>query len=648
MPRLLIDCETNGLLEEVTRVHCIVTLDLDTGSINSYFDDPSVTHPTHTGSLATGVSALEAATELWAHNGIGFDLPVLSKLLGCSIVPAGSGTVRVRDSLVCSQHIWLELKVQDFAFRKSCPAFPGNLIGSHSLKAWGWRLGEKKDTFGETADWSKFTLEMLNYCIQDVKTNKVLIDKIVSKNYSEAALENEHRFAYLIWLQEQHGFRFDREHAVKLYGTLSERRAVLERELQEGFAGWSEDTKTPEYYSLIFCSQFAGDGPEIAEIGRYPTKSQADAARKEAGIKPKDCEISAGPMRKKITAFNPGSHDHIANFLIEKYSWKPTQYGADGKASTTEEILSDLKYPEIPKITEYLMVEKRIGQLAEGAKAWLRLEKKGRIHGRVQTNGAVSTRVTHSNPNMSQVPAVDKPYGKESRACFVADEGQVLVGADASGIQLRALGHYMHPWDGGAYSKIILTGSSKDKTDIHSVNQRALNAETRDMAKTFIYAFLLGAQAGKVGSILGVSRADGQKAIDSFLASFPALAALKAAVAYKVKTQNFILGPDKRILPTRSEHAALSSLLQGFEACVMKVATWQAHRTLEAMGLVHGKDFAQVGFFHDELQITCRPDLGDTVGKAVVQAIEWAGRDLGSTCPLTGEYRVGKNWADTH
>jgi len=633
MKRLLFDIETDGLLAEVTKVHCIVTLDLDTSEVSVYDGDQ----------IEAGVHEIEAASELWGHNILGFDLPVLKKLYGvwCNLDPM-KASWKIRDTLICSQHMWLELKVKDFAFRKLTPDFPGNLIGSHSLKAWGWRLGEKKDTFGETADWKVYTPEMRKYCIQDVHTNKKLVDLIVSKKYSEAALDNEHRFAYVIWLQEQHGFRFDRKAAVSLYATLCQRRNTLEKELRDGFSGWSEDMKVPAFYKLTLLSQFAGAPAGTGLSTQHATKTAAEDHRRTLGLKPRNCSIEAGPLKQRHTAFNPGSHDHIAKFLIQRYGWKPSQYGDDGKPSTTEEILVCLPYPEITPICEYLLIEKRIGQLAEGDKAWLKLEKNGRVHGRVSTNGAVSTRVTHSNPNMSQVPAVDKPYGKECRALFVADEGHVLVGADASGIQLRSLAHYLYPWDGGAYGKIILEG------DIHKANQEAAGFATRDMAKTFIYAFLLGAQAGKVGSIAGVSRAEGQKLIDSFLKKFPALASLKAAVSAKVKERGYLVGLDGCILPTRSEHAALSSLLQGFEARVMKRATWITHSALTKSGLVHGKDFAQVGFFHDELQLSCRPDLGEIAGQTVVSAIEQAGKEFDSKCPLTGAYRVGKNWCETH
>jgi hypothetical protein len=634
MKRLLFDLESNGLWPEVDRIHCIVTLDLDTGESQSFYDDTRIKHESRKGTLQDGVKELRAASELWGHNILSYDIPVLNKILDAKFNPFFDGQ-KLRDTLVCSQHMWLELKLKDFAYRKINTEFPGPLVGSHSLEAWGWRLGNHKGTFGKDADWSKFTLEMLTYALQDLSTNKSLIDLILSKNYSEAALENEMRFQWVIWLQEQHGFRFDRKAAVSLYGELSEKRTLIEREIQAGFPGWYEDTKTPEYYTLSHMGEV---------VGKYPTKGLAEQDRKVRKLKTSLCEFTAGPLKQKHTPFNPGSRDHIAKFLIEKYGWKPRQFGEDGKPTVDEEVLTALKYPEIPKITEYLMIEKRIGQLAEGEKAWLKLEKDGRMHGEVDGNGAVSTRVTHKRPNMSQTPAIDKPYGKECRALFVADEGHVLVGADASGIQLRALAHYQYDWDSGSYVEILLKG------DIHTAHKDAAGGfiKTRDDAKTFIYAYILGAQANKVASITGNTRANGQNLMDNFEKKFPALAALKAAVEERVTRLGYLTGLDGRILPTRSKHAALSSLLQGFEAAVMKRATWITHETLIGRGYIHGRDFAQVGFFHDELQITCRPDLGDEIGKTVVAAIEQAGREFNSMCPLTGAYRVGANWRDTH
>ena len=115
-----------------------------------------------------------------------------------------------------------------------------------------------------------------------------------------------------------------------------------------------------------------------------------------------------------------------------------------------------------------------------------------------------------------------------------------------------------------------------------------------------------------------------------------------------MKERNYLVGLDGRILPTRSEHAALSSLLQAFEACAMKCANWITYQKLLEAGLVQGKDFAQVGWFHDELQFSCGAKHADFIGKTIVSSIEQAGIQLGSTCPLTGEYCVGPDWSSTH
>lgn len=469
MRRLLFDIESNGLLDDVSKIHCIVVKDLDTLQDESYYDDTSVVHSSRVGTVSEGIAVLSQATELNGQKILTYDLPVIDKLFGLPFKPLQTGP-KIIDTLICSEHMWLELKLKDFKFRKANPNFPGNLIGSHSLEAWGYRLGNHKGSFGKQADWQKFTLEMLEYALQDLSTNKSLLDLILSKNYSEAALRNEHNFQWVIFQQEQHGFKFDRDAAVKLYGELSQIRNGITKELQDQFDGWYTETKTPEYYELKWST-----GSE-----RGATKGACETRRKELKLKPKECTIEPGPNKKNHTPFNPSSHDHIAKFLVEKYGWSPKVFGDDGKPSTTEEILEKLNYPEIPKIVEHLMVSKRIGQLAEGKKAWLKAEVKGRIHGQVKTNGAVSTRVTHNEPNLSQVPAVDKPFGKECRALFTADEGHVLVGGDASGIQLRSLAHYLAHWDDGKYVDIILNG------DVHTVHQQAAGFKTRDMAKTFI------------------------------------------------------------------------------------------------------------------------------------------------------------------
>ena len=288
-------------------------------------------------------------------------------------------------------------------------------------------------------------------------------------------------------------------------------------------------------------------------------------------------------------------------------------------------------------IKEYLMLQKRIAQI----ESWMdACGSDGRVHGRVITNGAVTGRMTHSNPNMAQIPNAGSPYGPECRQCWTVEEGNVLVGADASGLELRMLAHYMKD---EAYVKTVTEGSSKDGTDVHTVNQRAAGLSTRDQAKTFIYAFLYGAGDAKIGSIVGGSARDGERLKNRFLKSTPALQRLRETVG-RYAVEGYVPGLDGRKIWVRSEHAALNSLLQGAGAIVMK----KALVLLEKHLLREGVFYKFVANVHDEWQIETKPEMADTVGKFAVQSIKEAGLHYNLRCPLDGEYKIGKSWRDTH
>ena len=194
------------------------------------------------------------------------------------------------------------------------------------------------------------------------------------------------------------------------------------------------------------------------------------------------------------------------------------------------------------------------------------------------------------------------------------------------------LAHYM---DDESYTNEILTG------DIHTANQEAAGLPNRDSAKTFIYAFLYGAGDAKIGSIVGGSSITGKKLKNQFLRNTPALADLRAKTISEAES-GFLTGLDGRKLRVRSTHAALNTLLQGAGAIVMKQAVVILH---DLLGRVDFKLVAQV---HDEWQIECRPDEADFIGKSCVNSMIFAGELLSLNCPLDGEYKIGKNWAETH
>jgi DNA polymerase I-like protein with 3'-5' exonuclease and polymerase domains len=288
-------------------------------------------------------------------------------------------------------------------------------------------------------------------------------------------------------------------------------------------------------------------------------------------------------------------------------------------------------------VKEYLLLQKRISQV----ESWLEaVEEDGRVHGKVITNGAVTGRMTHSSPNMAQIPNAGSVYGPECRECWTVEDGQVLVGIDASGLELRMLAHYMKDKD---YVKTVTEGSSKVGTDVHTVNQRAAGLATRDTAKTFIYAFLYGAGDAKIGSIVGGNAKDGAKLKSKFLRQTPALAKLLFAVS-KYAAKGYVPGLDGRKIWVRSEHAALNSLLQGAGAIVMKKALCLFYNKCKE----NSWPIVLVVNVHDEIQLETSDKYATIVGEAAVQSIVEAGEHFGLRCPLNGEYKIGRTWKDTH
>jgi DNA polymerase I-like protein with 3'-5' exonuclease and polymerase domains len=511
-----------------------------------------------------------------------------------------------------------------------------NLDGGHSLKAWGERVGEKKIDYEQR--WKELGLEgncydnpslplMYEYCQQDVavlvKVEK-LIDKMLDQEkFSQECRQLEHEVAIIVYKQHEHGFKLDIPKAQGLLASLSGKMVDIEGKLQDIFPPTIEEMKKPAYWQIGDC--------------QAETKAELKRILKEVGFKASLAdEAMAGPMKKRIIPFNPGSRQQIAERL-QGLGVEFSKTTDKGSIIVDEKVLENIDLPEAKALLEYLMLQKRVAQVS----SWLEeVKDDGRVHGRVNTNGAVTGRMTHSSPNMAQVPNSGSIYGPECRELWTVDKDNVLVGADASGLELRMLAHYMKDED---YVKTVCEGSSKDGTDVHTVNQKAAGLQTRDQAKTFAYAFLYGAGASKIGAIVGGSATAGQKLIDTFLARTPALKRLRDKVSV-VASKGYVPSLDGRKIWVRSEHAALNSLLQGAGAIVMKKALVILSNHLHKHKIPHGF-CANV---HDEWQIETKKQYADAVGKLAVQSIEEAGVELKLFCPVSGEYNVGANWKETH
>ena len=433
---------------------------------------------------------------------------------------------------------------------------------------------------------------------------KRLIEK---QKYSQEAIKLEHDFARCIYLQEAHGFHFDVASAKKLYASLANRRLELEKSLTSAFPKWQK------------------------YIGTFIPKRD----NRTLGYK-KDVPVK----RYKELTFNPNSRDHISDRLMDK-GWKPKEFTPDGKPKVDESILSTLDFPEAKLLSEHFLIQKRIGQLAEGNNAWLKLQKDGIIYGSVITNGANTGRCTHQKPNVAQTPSVGVPYGKECRSLFIVPNSFRLIGCDASGLELRCLAHYLGAFDEGSFAKQLLDG------DIHTYNQKQIGLPTRDLAKRVIYGVIYGIGDARLGAVIGKSSQEGKRIKAKLFEALPALKQLRDNVIIATRNKKYLLGLDKRKLIPRSEHSSLNLLIQSCGALIIKMATIILHKKLKEKN--YDKDTcAMVAHVHDELQLQCKSAVADEVGAIAVQSIKDAGTHFNLRCALDAQYKIGNNWADTH
>ena len=467
-----------------------------------------------------------------------------------------------------------------------------SLEGGHSLNNLGKLLGVQKIEFNDFNLETHTLDEMIEYCVQDVevlhKVYNYLQYELKRQDFSTKSQELEHEVQAIIAQQERNGFKFNEQSAMQLLAEFKTRLEAITVEMQSIF----------------------------------PARITSGRTHKTTGR----------PLSDIVEDFNPGSRKQIAERLIEK-GWKPSKFTEKTNAPIVDETtLEGSDIPEAKAIAEYLMLQKRIAQV----ESWIEsIQADGRVHGRVISNGTVTGRMTHIKPNMAQVPNADAIYGPECRNLWIVEKGCKLVGIDASGLELRMLAHYMND---NEYTNEVVSG------DIHTANQTAAGLETRNQAKTFIYAFLYGAGAAKIGSVVGGSAKEGQKLITNFLRNTPKLQRLRERVSEAFTARGVLLGLDGRKLLVRSEHSALNTLLQGAGAIAMKQALVLLHKDLTKQKI----PFKLVANVHDEWQIEVPEKYAEQVGRSGVTAITDAGLEFKMNCPLTGEYKIGDTWKQTH
>lgn len=663
MSRLLFDIETDGLLHDATQIHCIGIVNIDTGAEYSFAQER----------VYEGVSTLEVADEIIGHNILRFDIPVLKKLANFQ-PKAGQ---KVTDTLVVSRLKYPALKADD-ALRTDLPS---EYTGSHSLGAWGHRLGQHKGDYAQLKRveavklgftderaiqkfiWGTFSQEMLDYMMQDVRVNFLLFKKLNPDAYSQKAVELEHRIAKVCDAIEEAGFPFDMRAAGELHVQLLEKQHALEQRLKAEFGSWEQPIS-----------------PDPAKAWFVPKKDDAKRGYKKG----------VGFVRMKTVEFNPGSRQHIAKVLQDR-GWKPTKFTAGGSPLLDEETIEGAvaKYPELAGVGEYLMLGKRLSQLTGSKQSLMAAVKDdGRIHGSINPMGTITGRASHYAPNLAQVPSAKKPYGSDFRELFKMPAGWKLVGADMQGLELRGLAHYLSYFDGGAYGKQLLEGDPHWATVIAlglapegTVRDKHNQLHTilrEDCAKRFVYATVYGAGAAKAGTVIheallnarnnagqegtdvyckffgdelapsdGRLKYVGDNARKRFSAGIEGYGALQSQLAERVVKRGRVKGLDGRLIPLRKEHAALNTLIQSSGAILCKQWGADAFESLSA-DLTHGEDFFFCAWVHDEYQVACRAELADAVGNTLVGCAQRAGIPYDFRIRLDSEYSVADSWAGTH
>lgn len=625
MKTVIIDIETNGL-KNPDKIHCIVCKDVHTGEVNVFrtlvdFAD-----------YALGIDCFIG------HNLLAYDIPILNKFLDHGL--------RLRD---CIDTLILSR------------LFNYQIVGGHSLEAWGERLSHKKVGLDIT-DWSEWTQEIEDRCVNDVHLNEKIYKKFlpyIDSNRWKQAIRTEHDIALVCHDIHLAGFHFDIDKARKLYYDVSKEVDILNGELGDAF---------PRRSKL--------DREYVPRATKFGTISKSSVPR---GTDLTYYTLDAPFSTFQWEEFNPGSPKQVVERLNEA-GWKPTEKTKghlDALRSRDREKLQHFKTygwsiteanlgtlpPDAPNaartLCRWLLLSSRKRKFDEWFSAYN--ENTRRIHGTITSIGTWTHRASHSDPNMGNIPT-EKPQdtpeikelNNEMRRCWISPEGAYLVGVDADGIQLRILAHYM---EDQRFVDALVSGHKDNATDIHSLNAVALGrpCKGRRDAKTFIYAWILGAGISKVAEILDCSRSDAVDADSNFLGYYPGLKRIiENVVPFDVR-RGYIEGIDGRYVLLSAKRAetnpvgcVIGGYLQNGEKVLMSRSAQIWKPRLEKDGL--WKHCRLVNWVHDEFitEVNADREAAEHVATEQAEAIREAGESYNLRCPILGTKQVGRNWLEVH
>ena len=409
----------------------------------------------------------------------------------------------------------------------------------------------------------------------------------------------EHKIAQILTEQEQHGWYFDETAAWKLASSLTQELQDLEKILRQRH-------------------------PDVAGSEFTPKRDN------------KTSGYIKGAAFTRLKELNPTSRDHISWILQQYYGWKPTKLTATGKPIVDEVILTEIGSEISMMFARCLTVTKMLGMLSNGVNAWLKLVTK---HSRIHHHCSIATsthRCAHRRPNLSQVPS-----DNEFRKLFQASPGQVMVGADLSGIELRMLAHYL-----GKHSPEF--GDTLLNGDIHQVNADRVGVSRRAI-KTITYAWCYGAGDEKIGHSFdpqlssAQAKKKGKEIRAAFVKAIPGMSQLLVDIAAAAK-RGYVKAIDGRKIILESPHKALNYLLQSSAGVISRRWMLINQETLKEANLC----CSQLAYIHDELQFECEPKHSKDLATSLVYSAAAAGEYYNMRLPIAAEAKIGNNWAEVH
>lgn len=440
----------------------------------------------------------------------------------------------------------------------------------------------------------------------------------------------EQKVAGIIQRQEKAGFQFDKKKAERLVEDLEKKKKRLYKRIRPILS-----------MELIQVSKVPVNKPFLAK-GGYRDSVHAHYSR--------DIPDIGGPF-SRIEWEEPSlsKKDRLKTQLL-KLGWKPEWFTEKKSPQLTRKgepapSLNKMSGTIGADLSLWFTYAHRQGQI----KGWLfgpssgrlkgicPIRPDGRIPAKANSLGTPTARMRHSV--IVNVPKAKKEviYGEEMRSLFIAKEGYVLVGHDASQLEARMEAHYTYPFDKGEYAKEILSGSIHDKNAL-------LFGCTNDVAKAGKYALTYGGKVPRLSVVLSCSKKKAQRFFNAFWEGNPALNKLREKLERFYEKNGYIPGIDGRKIFVRSKHALVNTLFQSAGAIVMKVSMC----FLDDWARKEGLDVTKVIDQHDEGQAEVHPDDVERYKELAVKSIVKAGEYLGLRCPLDAEAKEGINWAKTH